>query len=177
MSLKAPVWWCSLYTRKQVKSEQDTRQLKEMLFPESWCRVYNDLRDCQLEIVPFLTSCRGDWNGVFSLYSWKQILRNGETPFSYSSTNLSEAGAGGGGELGTLTHVPWERREAQRLWERVWQFLRKLTTELLCDSIMPQLETCPRSWRLKSAQKPAHKCSHAFIRMGQFGSKHPSTDG
>lgn len=22
---------------------------------------------------------------------------------------------GGGGELGTLTHVPWERREAQRL--------------------------------------------------------------
>ncbi|EDL22049.1 mCG144710, partial [Mus musculus] len=91
---------CSLYTRKQVKSEQDTRQLKEMLFPESWCRVYNDLRDCQLEIVPFLTSCRGDWNGVFSLYSWKQILRNGETPFSYSSTNLSEAGAGGGGGVG-----------------------------------------------------------------------------
>lgn len=54
-----------------------------------------------------------DETGMVSLYSWKQILRNEETSFSCNYTNLSEAGVGE--EMGTLTYVPWECREALRL--------------------------------------------------------------
>ena len=43
----------------------------------------------------------------------------------------------GYGEKRTLLHCQWERKLVQPLWRTVWRFLKKLETELPCDSAIP----------------------------------------
>ena len=42
-------------------------------------------------------------------------------------------------EKGTLLHCWWECKLVQPLWRTVWRFLKKLETELPCDSAIPLL--------------------------------------
>ena len=46
------------------------------------------------------------------------------------NTENSKCWQGCGGK-GTLMHYCWERKLVQSLWKAVWQFLKKLTIELL----------------------------------------------
>ena len=45
----------------------------------------------------------------------------------------------GYGEKGTLVHCWWECKFVQPLWKMVWQFLKKLNTELPYDPAIPLL--------------------------------------
>ena len=47
------------------------------------------------------------------------------------------------GEKGTLLHCWWECRLVQPLWKMVWNFLRNLNIELLCDPAIPLLGIYP----------------------------------
>lgn len=144
-AVEDPVW-CSLYTRKQLRVNltqgEYTAAARDALPRILVHRMYNDLRGCQLEESLLLTSSRWAWNGMFSMYSWKRVLRNGEISLSFSCTKLSKTGVGE--EVRVLAHVPQGYKVVQRLWNGVWQFLRMWTTELPRESLMPQLETCPR---------------------------------
>ena len=49
----------------------------------------------------------------------------------------------GCGEKGTLVHCWWDCRPVQPLWKTVWNFLRKLKTELPFDPAIPLLGLLP----------------------------------
>ena len=51
----------------------------------------------------------------------------------------------GCGEKGTLVHCWWECRLLRPLWKTLWNFLRKLKTELPFDPAIPLLEFYPRN--------------------------------
>ena len=51
----------------------------------------------------------------------------------------------GCGEKGTLVHCWWECRLVRPLWKTVWNFLRKLKTELPFDLAIPQLGLYPKN--------------------------------
>ena len=66
----------------------------------------------------------------------------------------------GCGEKGTLVYCWWECRLVQPLWKTVWNFLRKLKTELPFDPAIPLLGLYP-----KNPETPIHKnlCTPMFI--------------
>ena len=48
------------------------------------------------------------------------------------------------GKIGTLTRCWWECKMMQLLWKTVWQFLKELNIELLCDPTSLLLDMYPR---------------------------------
>ena len=48
-------------------------------------------------------------------------------------------------EKGTLVHCWWECRLVQPLWKTVWNFLRKVKTELPFDPVIPLLGLYPKN--------------------------------
>ena len=64
------------------------------------------------------------------------------------------------GEKGTLVHCWWKCRLVQPLWKTVWNFIRKLKTELSFDPAIPLLGLYP-----KSPETPIQKnlCTPMFI--------------
>ena len=51
----------------------------------------------------------------------------------------------GCGEKGTLVYCWWEFRLLQPVWKTVWNFLRKLKTELPFDPAIPLLGLYPKN--------------------------------
>ena len=51
----------------------------------------------------------------------------------------------GCGEKGTLVHCWWDCRLVQSLWKTVWNFLRRLKTELPFDPVIPLLGLYPKN--------------------------------
>ena len=64
------------------------------------------------------------------------------------------------GEKGTLIHYWWKCRLVQPLWKAVWNFLKKLKTDLPLDPAIPLLEIYP-----KNPETPIQKslCTPKFI--------------
>jgi hypothetical protein len=54
----------------------------------------------------------------------------------------------GCGETGTLIHCFWECKLVQPLWKAVWRFLKRLKTELPCNSVIPLLGVYPKELML-----------------------------
>ena len=64
------------------------------------------------------------------------------------------------GEKGTLVHCWWECRLVQPLWKTVWNFLRKLKTELPFEPAIPLLGLYPKSPEIPIQKK---LCTPMFI--------------
>ena len=63
-------------------------------------------------------------------------------------------------EKGTLVHYWWECRLVQPLWKAVWNFLRKLKTELPFEPAIPLLGLYPKSPEIPIQKK---LCTPMFI--------------
>lgn len=162
MQLKVPVW-CSLYTRKQLRVNMTQGEYmaaaRDALPRILVHKVYNDLRGCQLEERLLLTSSRQAWNGMFSLYSWKQVLRNEEILFSFSCTKLSKTGVGE--EVRVLAHIPRGMPSgAETLSSSEWE-PQSHHVSRVCNATAGDVPK--RLEDLTSTRKPSYKCSHVLF--------------
>jgi hypothetical protein len=63
------------------------------------------------------------------------------------------------GETGTLIHCWWEYKLVQPLWKAIWRFLKKLETELPCDSVVLLLGIYPKDHKTGYSR---HTCTLMF---------------
>lgn len=62
--------------------------------------------------------------------------------------------------MGTLLYCWWEFQKVQLLWKTIWQFLKKLNIELLCNLAIPLLPLYPRELKIYVHAKI---CTQIFI--------------
>ena len=79
----------------------------------------------------------------------------------------------------TLAHCWWECRMVQSMWKTVWQLLKKLNVEFLCDPAIPLLDVYPKKLKTGTQRKSYTQTfiAASFTVAERWGKKIcPSTD-
>ena len=63
------------------------------------------------------------------------------------------------GEKETIVHRLWECKLVQPLWKTVWKFLKKIKTELPCDSAIPHLGIYQKTLKILIQKDTCTQCS------------------
>ena len=71
-------------------------------------------------------------------------------------------------KVGPLIHFWWEGSMVQLLWKTLWQFLKQLNIDLLCDPAIPLLAIHAGERKTSVDTKKLHTKLHSrFICQGQ----------